>query len=83
MIKQHVKQTASSISFLEVLLVVFVTLKLCGIINWSWWWVLAPFWIPALIAIPFFVWLWWVLRTEQKKLRANRLLERERNSSRT
>lgn len=24
--------------------VVFVTLKLCGVINWSWWWVTAPFW---------------------------------------
>ena len=25
--------------------VVFVTLKLCGVINWSWWWVTCPFWI--------------------------------------
>ena len=24
--------------------IVFVTLKLCGIIDWSWWWVTAPFW---------------------------------------
>ncbi len=24
--------------------VVFVTLKLCGVIGWSWWWVTAPFW---------------------------------------
>lgn len=24
--------------------VVFVTLKLCGVITWSWWWVTAPFW---------------------------------------
>jgi len=24
--------------------VVFVTLKLTGVINWSWWWVTAPFW---------------------------------------
>ena len=24
--------------------VVFVTLKLTGIIDWSWWWVTAPFW---------------------------------------
>jgi membrane protein YdbS with pleckstrin-like domain len=28
---------------------VFVTLKLCKVIDWSWWWVTAPFWgIPAL-----------------------------------
>lgn len=23
---------------------VFLTLKLCGVINWSWWWVTAPLW---------------------------------------
>lgn len=32
---------------LELLLVAFIVLKLCGVIGWSWWWVLAPFWIPA------------------------------------
>jgi hypothetical protein len=30
--------------------VVFVTLKLCGVINWSWWWVTAPFWGGAAFA---------------------------------
>lgn len=32
-----------------VLTVVFVVLKLCGLINWSWVWVLSPFWIDILI----------------------------------
>jgi len=27
-----------------VLGVVFIVLKLVGVIGWSWWWVLAPFW---------------------------------------
>ena len=31
--------------------VAFVTLKLIGIIDWSWWWVLSPFWIPLAFAI--------------------------------
>ena len=32
-----------SASMLAVLLtVVFVTLKLCSVINWSWWWVISP-----------------------------------------
>lgn len=31
--------------------VAFVVLKLCGVISWSWWWVLSPFWIPLVIAI--------------------------------
>lgn len=26
--------------------IVFIILKLVGVINWSWWWVTAPFWIP-------------------------------------
>lgn len=37
---------------LGLLGVAFVVLKLVSVINWSWWWVLAPFWIPlALTAI--------------------------------
>ena len=27
--------------------IVFITLKLIGVIDWSWWWVTTPFWIPA------------------------------------
>lgn len=38
--------TANSggIGVLGLLGVVFVTLKLIGVIDWSWWWVTAPFW---------------------------------------
>ena len=39
--------TASGgIGFFGLLAIVFITLKLCGVIAWSWWWVLAPLWIP-------------------------------------
>ena len=31
--------------------VAFVVLKLCRVINWSWWWVTAPFWIPFCVAV--------------------------------
>ena len=31
--------------------VVFIVLRLCGVINWSWWWVLSPFWIPIAIVV--------------------------------
>ena len=34
------------------LLIVFITLKLTGSIDWSWWWVLSPLWITwGLIAV--------------------------------
>lgn len=36
--------TNGGIGVFGLLGVVFVTLKLCGVINWSWWWVTAPFW---------------------------------------
>ena len=42
--------------------VLFVGLKLTGHIDWSWWWVTAPFWIPpALILILVVVYLLTVL----------------------
>ena len=33
--------------------IAFVVLKLCHVINWSWWWVTAPFWIPVAFAVLF------------------------------
>lgn len=39
------------LGFCDVLLIVFIVLKLIGIINWSWCWVLAPLWIPVLIVV--------------------------------
>jgi hypothetical protein len=39
----------SGLSFCELLTVVFVILKLCNIIKWSWIWVLSPLWISLLL----------------------------------
>lgn len=37
---------------LSILLVAFIVLKLCGVITWSWLWVLAPLWVPiALVPV--------------------------------
>jgi len=41
--------SSSSVSILGLLGVAFVVLKLCGVINWSWWWVTLPFWGPLAI----------------------------------
>jgi hypothetical protein len=38
--------TNTGISLGTVLFIVFLILKLCGTITWSWWWVTAPLWIP-------------------------------------
>lgn len=34
-----------------ILFIVFLILKLCGTINWSWWWVTSPIWIPFSLSI--------------------------------
>jgi len=38
---------------LSLLGVIFVVLKLLGYINWSWWFVLLPFWGPIVVALAF------------------------------
>lgn len=35
-------KTSSSLGFFSILALVFITLKLLGVINWSWWWVFSP-----------------------------------------
>ena len=44
----------------DVLLVVFVVLKLIGQITWSWWWVTAPFWGQFVLGFAFLI-LWIVI----------------------
>lgn len=38
-------------STLSILGIVFVVLKLTDVINWSWWWVLLPFWGPLVFGL--------------------------------
>lgn len=43
-----------TMGFFPVLALIFITLKLLGIIAWSWWWILAPIWLPfGLMGISF------------------------------
>ena len=41
--------------FFTLLAILFIALKLLDKISWSWWWVLAPIWLPTTIAIVVFV----------------------------
>ena len=38
-----------------LLTILFITLKLCGVINWSWVWVLCPLWIGLALFIVVFL----------------------------
>ena len=43
------KKTSSGLGLLDVLVVIFIVLKLLGVITWSWVWVLSPIWIQLVI----------------------------------
>lgn len=47
--------SSSGMSFSSVLTIVFIVLKLVGVIDWSWWWVLSPFWISLILVVLFAV----------------------------
>jgi len=38
--------TAVNSYILTMMFIVFLTLKLTGNIDWSWWWVTSPLWLP-------------------------------------
>ena len=50
------------IGFCGLLTIVFIVLKLTNVISWSWLWVLAPLWIPAVIVVIVLVIIFLVLR---------------------
>ena len=55
-----VKRGNSGIGLGGLLQVAFIVLKLCGVIEWSWWWVLTPTWISGivfLILLAMIIWL--------------------------
>jgi hypothetical protein len=41
----------SGMNLLEVLFLIFLVLKLTGLIQWSWVWVLSPLWIDIILMI--------------------------------
>jgi hypothetical protein len=45
----------SGIGFGGLLAIVFITLKLTGVIKWSWLWVLSPLWIVLAIIVLFLI----------------------------
>lgn len=45
------KSTSSGLGLGSVLFIVFLILKLTGNIDWSWWWVTSPLWIPLTLGV--------------------------------
>jgi hypothetical protein len=43
--------SGTGLSLSAVLFIVFLVLKLTNNIDWSWWWVTSPLWIPFAIGL--------------------------------
>lgn len=46
-----IKSGGSGIGFSGLLAILFIALKLIGVITWPWIWVIAPIWIPFCLGI--------------------------------
>lgn len=49
--KTSTSSASGGIGFVGLLTIVFIVLKLTHVIAWSWWWVLSPLWISALVSV--------------------------------
>lgn len=48
--------------FMATLQIAFIVLKICGVINWSWWVVLIPILFIVVIYIAARLFVWWAKR---------------------
>ena len=49
--KENKTTVNGGIGFTGLLQVAFIVLKLIGVINWSWVWVLSPTWISIILVV--------------------------------
>ena len=47
----NIETVSVGTSFVGLLTIIFIVLKLTKVITWSWWWVLSPIWITWGVSI--------------------------------
>lgn len=52
---QHTTKVNGGIGFLGLLTILFIALKLIGVISWNWFYVVLPILAPALLVVAIFV----------------------------
>lgn len=70
------KSSSGGIGFFGVLQIVFITLKVTGLVTWSWWLVFLPTCIPlgiAIVAIALYI---GIIAYEKRQKNKNSLTER-------
>lgn len=71
--------SAGGLSFGGAMTILFIGLKLAGVISWPWYWVLAPLWLPLAVILAFLavafpaVMLWRLLFETEQQRRAREL----------
>ena len=50
----NTKTKQGGLGIVSILTIVFIVLKLSGVIKWSWIWVLSPLWMSAVIVLAVF-----------------------------
>jgi hypothetical protein len=58
--------SSSGIGVVGLLGVAFIVLRLTHVIAWSWWWVLAPFWLTTALVIGFLLVIGFIALTLHK-----------------
>lgn len=54
--------SSGGIGIFSIMFLIFMTLKLTGFIDWSWWWVTAPLWGGFLLVVLIFVIIYLVIK---------------------
>ncbi len=61
------ERSNNGIGLVGVLFVVFLVLKLTHVIDWSWWWITAPLWVPVVITLLVLVIQGWIVVRRVRK----------------
>lgn len=66
----NTNNNSRGVGFFGLLTIAFIILKLTDVIDWSWWWVLAPTWIPVpLVLIGLLIsWIVMIIKKSENKL---------------
>lgn len=78
--------SSSGLGIFSVVGIVFIVLKCVGVIDWSWWWVLSPFWIGFLFGISILLlilsgYFIFGAMEEYEKIRRRKLAERKKKEN--
>jgi len=69
------KKSNNTSCFFSALTLLFIGLKLTNYITWSWWWVLAPVWMPVgavLVGFVIYIFIDWAYQcTKSQKQKDN------------